>query len=103
MPYDFTSIAVITSLTEAGKGVFFEEADKLQDLGLCNFDIYEAKMQVAECAESVSTAFAKIEAKAVDYDAIVVIRGGGSQADRDWFNNITPAESLCTSKIPVMM
>lgn len=103
MPYDFTSIAVITSITAAGKGDFFEEADKLQDLGLCNFDIYEAKMQGAECSESVSTAFAKIEAKAFDYDAIVVIRGGGSQADLDWFNNITPAESICNSKIPVMI
>lgn len=60
-------------------------------------------MQGAECAESVSTAFAKIEAKAFDYDAIVVIRGGGSQADLDWFNNITPAESICNSKIPVMI
>ncbi|MDE4976149.1 exodeoxyribonuclease VII large subunit, partial [Francisella tularensis subsp. holarctica] len=60
MPDDFTSIAVITSITAAGKGDFFEDADKLQDLGLCNFDSYEAKMQGAECAESVSTAFAKI-------------------------------------------
>ncbi|OIN84409.1 exodeoxyribonuclease VII large subunit [Francisella sp. TX07-6608] len=103
MPYDFTSIAVITSITAAGKGDFFEEADKLQDLGLCNFDIYEAKMQGAECAESVSAAFAKIETKAFDYDAIVVTRGGGSQADLDWFNNIAPAESICNSKIPVMI
>ena len=33
----------------------------------------------------------------------VLIRGGGSQADLDWFNNILPAESICNSKIPVMV
>ncbi|MFV9984982.1 MAG: exodeoxyribonuclease VII large subunit [Francisella endosymbiont of Hyalomma asiaticum] len=103
IPYDFTSIAVITSITAAGKGDFFEEADKLQDLGLCKFDIYEAKMQGVECAKNVSEAFAKIQHQADSYDAIILIRGGGSQADLDWFNNIIPAESICNSKIPVMI
>ncbi|MEY8703368.1 exodeoxyribonuclease VII large subunit, partial [Francisella philomiragia] len=103
MPGDFTNVAVITSMTAAGKGDFFEEADKLQDLNLCNFDIYEAKMQGAECAKSVSTALTKISAIADKYDAIVLIRGGGSQADLDWFNNILPAESICNSKIPVLV
>ncbi|APC91397.1 MULTISPECIES: exodeoxyribonuclease VII large subunit [Francisella] len=103
MPYDFTSVAVITSKTAAGKGDFFEEADKLQNLGLCQFEIYEAKMQGAECAKSVSEAFAKIQHKADSYDAIVLTRGGGSQADLDWFNNIAVAESICNSKIPVMV
>ncbi|MBK2094826.1 exodeoxyribonuclease VII large subunit [Francisella philomiragia] len=103
MPDDFTNVAVITSMTAAGKGDFFEEADKLQDLNLCNFDIYEAKMQGAECAKSVSTAFAKIVTIADKYDAIVLIRGGGSQADLDWFNNILLAESICNSEIPVLV
>lgn len=103
MPDDFTNVAVITSMTAAGKGDFFEEADKLQNLNLCNFDIYEAKMQGAECAKSVSIAFAKIATIADKYDAIVLIRGGGSQADLDWFNNILPAESICNSEIPVLV
>ncbi|MFV9972478.1 MAG: exodeoxyribonuclease VII large subunit [Francisella endosymbiont of Hyalomma asiaticum] len=103
IPYDFTSIAVITSITAAGKDDFFEEADKLQDLGLCKFDIYEAKVQGVECAKNISEAFAKIQHQADSYDAIVIIRGGGSQADLDWFNNIVPAESICNSKIPVMV
>lgn len=103
LPEDFTSVAVITSVTAAGKGDFFEEADKLQNLGLCKFDIYEAKMQGLECATSVTQAFHNIQRKSDKYDAIVLIRGGGSQADLDWFNNILPAESICNSKIPVMV
>ena len=70
IPEDFTSIAVITSVTAAGKGDFFEEADKLQDLGLCQFDIYEAKMQGLECATSVTQAFHDIQRKSDKYDAI---------------------------------
>ncbi|QIW10417.1 exodeoxyribonuclease VII large subunit [Francisella sp. LA112445] len=103
LPKEFTSIAVITSLTAAGKGDFFEEADKLESLGLCDFDIFEAKMQGKDCAISVSNAFSKIMQKASKYDAIVLIRGGGSQADLDWFNNILPAESICNSVLPVMV
>jgi exodeoxyribonuclease VII large subunit len=103
IPSEFTSIAVITSLTAAGKGDFFEEADKLESLGLCKFELFEAKMQGKDCAISVSNAFTKIMQKSDQYDAIVLIRGGGSQADLDWFNNILPAESICNSKLPVMV
>lgn len=103
LPQEFTNVAVITSPTAAGKGDFFEEADKLQDLNLCKFDIYEARMQGVECATSVSQAFAKIQIADDSYDAIVLIRGGGSQADLDWFNNILPAQSICNSKLPVII
>ncbi len=103
LPEDFTSVAVITSIIAAGKGDFFEEADKLQDLGLCKFEIYEAKMQGQECAISVAKAFGEIAVKVDKYDVIVLIRGGGSQADLDWFNNILPAESICHSTLPVMV
>ena len=103
IPQDFTRVAVITSTTAAGKGDFFEEADKLEDMGLCSFDIFEAKMQGQDCALSVARAFDSIENKADKYDAIVLIRGGGSQADLDWFNNILLAESICNSKIPIMV
>ena len=103
LPNDFTNIAVITSKTAAGKGDFFEEADKLNKFGLCDFDIYEAKMQGKDCATSVAEAFDNITKKVSKYDAIVIIRGGGSQADLDWFNNIILAESLCNSPLPVMV
>ena len=103
LPQDFTSVAVITSITAAGKGDFFEEADKLQDLGLCQFDIYEAVMQGKTCANSVKKAFVKISKKHAEYDAVVLIRGGGSQADLDWFNSIEPAVAVCNSQIPVFI
>ena len=103
LPKEFTSIAVVTSLTAAGKGDFFEEADKLESLGLCEFDVFEAKMQGKDCAISVSNAFSKIMQKPDRYDAIVLIRGGGSQADLDWFNNILLAESICNSRLPVLV
>jgi exodeoxyribonuclease VII large subunit len=103
LPSDFTRVAVVTSTTAAGKGDFFEEADKLQDLNLCKFDIFEAKMQGQDCAVSVARAFDNIANKADKYDAIVLIRGGGSQADLDWFNNILPAEGICNSEIAVMI
>lgn len=103
LPKDFVSVAVITSPTAAGKGDFFEEADKLQSLDLCKFVIYKAKMQGKDCVSSVSTAFTEIFSKIDKYDAIVVIRGGGSQSDLDWFNNIVLAEHICNSDLPVFV
>ncbi|WP_071664793.1 exodeoxyribonuclease VII large subunit [Francisella frigiditurris] len=103
LPLDFTNIAVITSSTAAGKGDFFEEAQKLETLGLCKFDIYEALMQGKDCALSVTKAFGRVAKRVSNYDAIVLIRGGGSQADLDWFNNILPARLICNSKVPVFI
>ena len=107
VPTEFTNIAVISSENAAGLGDFFAEADLLQKYGLCQFDIYHASMQGKDCAATVAKQFREIY-KAIGshektYDCVVLIRGGGSQADLDWFNYFEPANAICHMPVPVFV
>ena len=104
-PNDFTKVAVISSESAAGKGDFFAEANILSDNNLCEFKIYYAAMQGNECARSVVDAFrliySDLKIKKHKFDAIALIRGGGSQADLDSFNHLNIARAICHIPIPV--
>lgn len=106
-PRDFFRVAVISSETAAGLGDFFSEAHLLKKRNLCDFEIYKASMQGKDCPLEVASqlrAISKlVEDKKKQYDVIVLIRGGGSQADLDWFNNLEPAQAICHMQIPVFV
>ncbi len=107
IPTEFTNIAVISSENAAGLGDFFAEANLLQKHRLCDFDTYHALMQGKDCATTVAKQFREIY-KAIGsgektYDCIVLIRGGGSQADLDWFNYFEVANALCYMPVPVFV
>ncbi len=107
IPTEFTNIAVISSENAAGLGDFFAEADLLQKHGLCDFDTYHASMQGKDCATTVAKRFREmyktIASHEKRYDCIVLIRGGGSQADLDWFNYFEVANALCHMPVPVFV
>ena len=105
LPVDFTRVAVISSEQAAGLGDFLQEARALETAGLCQFDYYHAAMQGSDCPDSVARRLHEIH-EAIHreqcfYDAAVIIRGGGSQADLDGFNHQAPAEGLCRMPVPV--
>jgi exodeoxyribonuclease VII large subunit len=107
IPTEFTNIAVISSENAAGLGDFFAEANLLQKYGLCEFETYHASMQGKDCAATVAKSFREIY-KAIGsgekvYDCVVLIRGGGSQADLDWFNYFEVANALCHIPVPVFV
>ncbi|MCF6768366.1 exodeoxyribonuclease VII large subunit [Thiotrichales bacterium 19S11-10] len=107
LPSDFTKVAVISSQNAAGLGDFFAEANLLQKHQLCHFDTYQAPMQGKSCPKDVNAQFriiySQIQSKENSYDAIVLIRGGGSQADLDWFNYLEPAKAICYMPVPVFI
>lgn len=107
LPTEFTNIAVISSENAAGLGDFFVEANALQKHHLCNFELYSAAMQGKACPISVTHQFREIyklvHAGLKQYDAVVLIRGGGAQSDLDWFNYQAPAEAICHMPIPVLV
>lgn len=107
LPIEFTNVAVISSENAAGLGDFFAEAKLLMKYNLCNFDVYNAKMQGQECVTSVSAQlreiYKRLRDKSHQYDCIVLIRGGGSQADLDWLNYFEIANALCYMPIPVFI
>ncbi len=102
-PSDFTRVVVISPPAAAGLGDFRAHADLLQNAGLCQFIYLSAMFQgdgsAAGITESIHTALTR----AADADCLVVIRGGGAQADLMWLNDYALAKAICTSPLPVLV
>ena len=102
-PVEFVRVAVISPSTSAGLGDFRRETDRLQHAGLCDFIYYNATFQGTEAPSSIRTAVNEALAahRQRPFDALVVIRGGGSVTDLAWLNDLELALLLCRSPIPV--
>ena len=94
---------MISPETSAGLGDFRREADRLQQCGLCEFQFFPATFQGVEAPSSIQTAVlqALTAHKQKPFDALVVIRGGGSVTDLAWLNDMELAKLLCQSPVPV--
>jgi exodeoxyribonuclease VII large subunit len=103
-PQDFVRVAVISPETSAGLGDFRREADRLAHGGLCEFRFFEATFQGKSAPGSVSAAIKRaLEAhRDGPFDALVIIRGGGSVADLAWLNDLELAKLAALAPIPVI-
>lgn len=102
-PVEFVRVAVISPGTSAGLGDFRRDTDRLEQAGLCAFDYYRATFQgtsapasIRECIRDAYEAH-----KLRPYDALVIIRGGGSLTDLAWLNDEMLARWVCRVPIPV--
>ena len=102
-PVEFVRVAVISPETSAGLGDFRREADLLQTAILCEFHLFPATFQGVETSSSIQTAVlqALTAHKQKPFDALVIIRGGGSVMDLAWLNDIDLAKLLCQSPVPI--
>jgi exodeoxyribonuclease VII large subunit len=102
-PVDFVRVAVISPETSAGLGDFQRESDRLQRAGLCEFTFFRATFQGLDAPSSIRTAVQNALAahRRTRFDALVVIRGGGSVTDLAWLNDQQLAADLCLFPIPV--
>jgi exodeoxyribonuclease VII large subunit len=102
-PAEFIRVAVLSPETSAGLGDFRREADRLQMARLCEFQLFAATFQGIDAPSSIQNAL--LQALTVHqrnpFDAIVVIRGGGSVTDLAWLNDLELAALICQSPIPV--
>ncbi len=101
LPFDFNNIAVISPKDAAGLGDFKQDASKLEYHNICKFDYYVAVFQGIDCADSVNTTITKIIKAKINYDVIVIIRGGGASSDLTWLNDYAIAKQICLTNIPV--
>lgn len=93
-------LAVITSATAAGYGDF-------QHHLLCNpegyvfrLDLFEALMQGEQAPASIMAAI--LEASEQPYDAILILRGGGSELDLSCYDDFNLAVTIATCPVPVV-
>lgn len=96
------NIAVISSETAAGYGDFMDsiEANKQQ---YCLYTtLFQASMQGDEAPASIIRALDTIHASDKNFDCVVIIRGGGSKADLECFNDYDLAYYITQFPIPVV-
>lgn len=95
LPLICESIAVISNPNIQGFGDF------LKHLKYGKLTVYERKMQGDGTASGVAEAINEINKSGLDFDCVVVLRGGGSQTDLFEFNMPAIIETIAQSKIPV--
>jgi exodeoxyribonuclease VII large subunit len=102
-PFDFYKLAVVAPSGAAGLGDFKKDADILEKYNVCSFDYYEATFQGNDTRVSVTKAINLALQNANDYDALIVIRGGGAKTDLHYLNEYDIAAAICMAKIPVFV
>ena len=93
-------LAVITSKTAAGYQDFRNHLLNNPEGYAFQLDLFEALMQGEQAPSSITAALA--EASARDYDAILILRGGGSELDLACFDDYALAVAIATCPVPVV-
>jgi len=99
LPY---RIAVVSSEQAAGFKDFTDELNR-NEFGYRYYTrLFKAVMQGNETEASVCNAINNIFEETTNFDIIVIVRGGGSQADLSWFDNYNIAYLITQLPIPVL-
>lgn len=95
-------IAVISSSTAAGYGDFINHLDD-NPYGYKIFHtLHQSLMQGQEAGASLIAALREIKAHRKRYDAVVIVRGGGSQIDLSCFDTYGLAAEVARFPLPVI-
>ena len=97
LPY---ALAVITSKTAAGYGDFQRHLLENEAGYAFRLDLFEALMQGEQAPSSIISALQ--EAQEQPYDAILILRGGGSEMDLACFDDYDLAVSIAVCPVPVI-
>ena len=97
LPY---SLAVISAGDAAGYGDFCRHLEENEYGFRFSVTLFQAMMQGEQAPESISDALQEIEA-AGGYDAILIMRGGGSRLDLACFDDYGLAFAIANCSIPV--
>lgn len=102
LPLFTQRIAVISTDTAAGYGDFCHQlADNVQGLRF-RTELFEATMQGERVEASVIAALGSIMERVDDFDAVVIIRGGGATADMSGFDTLRLAEHVANFPLPII-
>lgn len=99
-PYLVQRIAVVSSAAAAGYRDFVNE---LREGGYSfRCDLFDAVMQGATAEQSICAALEEVALKQECYDAVVIIRGGGSASDLSCFNSYLLCSYVAQFPLPCL-
>ena len=97
IPQIVQRVAVVSSATAAGYRDFMQEL--LSSPYNIQTQLFEASMQGESSEQSIVDALTAIAERAEEFDAVAIIRGGGSTSDLECFNSYLT--SLCVAQFPL--
>lgn len=95
-------IAVISSATAAGYQDFVNQLDNNPHHFRFSHELFEAYMQGNEAVPSILQALDRIFRREEEFDAVAIIRGGGSSVDLSCFDNFDLAFTIAQFPLPVI-
>lgn len=102
-PSVLQSIAVISSQTAAGYADFIAQLEN----NIYGYDIhtelFNAAVQGRNVEHDVVDAFRTIQSNGKQYDAVIIIRGGGSKLDLAGFDNYNIGHAIAMCRYPVII
>ncbi len=98
-------IAIISSATAAGYGDFLNQLQNNSTGVEFNTMLFPAIMQGDRTAQSVMAALDLVEqtSSIIQWDCVVIIRGGGATTDMNGFDDLQLARRVATFPIPVVV
>jgi exodeoxyribonuclease VII large subunit len=95
-------IALISSETAAGYEDFMNQLENNIYGYHIEVKTFQALMQGDKTASSIISALQKIEAKAAQFDIVVIVRGGGSTVELSAFDDYELAKAIANCSLPVV-
>jgi len=95
-------IAIISSETAAGYQDFVHQLNNNSNNYRYTTKLFPSIMQGTQAEDSIIHSLEKIYMYEAFFDVVVIIRGGGSQADLNCFNNYFLASNVAQFPIPVL-
>ncbi len=99
LPYN---LAVISAADAAGYRDFMRHIGENPYGFRMNIELYPALMQGAECPQSVIAALDMIMEGGNEYDAVLILRGGGAKLDLACFDDYEMAAVIAQFPLPVL-
>ncbi len=102
LPIILRKIAVISSPGAAGYEDFMDQLQNNRYGYKYEVKLFKATMQGDQAAESIINALLAAHNSQIEFDAVVIIRGGGSQIDLDCFDDFELVSHACQLPIPII-
>lgn len=102
LPSVIQRIAVISSATAAGYQDFMQQLQyNLHGIAF-HTELFPAAMQGVDVEKTVIAQLEAIYEREDEFDAVVIIRGGGARTDLRWFDNYNIAANVAQFPLPVI-
>lgn len=101
MPLLPLRIALVTSASGEAKHDF--ESGLKSEPANYRVELFDVRVQGEGLEGSVLQALSWIERRSDEFDVVCIIRGGGSEQDLSWFDNLAVAEAVCRLPVKVVV